>query len=71
MIKMIVAYWYCNDCNNTLFSDLQERFRDTVTLQTSAIYIVYSYLIYLILTFSISFALQKLDPIEICFYNYI
>ena len=48
MIKMIVAYWYCNDCNNTLLSDLQERFRDTVTLQTSAIYIVYSYLIYLI-----------------------
>ena len=48
MIKMIVAYWYCNDCNNTLFSDLQERFRDTVTLQTSAIYIVYSHLIYLI-----------------------
>lgn len=45
MIKMIVAYWYCNDCNNTLFSDLQARFRDTVTLQTSAIYI---YLIYLI-----------------------
>ena len=48
MIKMIVAYWYCNDCNNTLFSALQARLRDTVTLQTSAIYIVYSYLIYLI-----------------------
>ena len=47
MIKRIVAYWYCNDCN-TLFSDLQARFRDTVTLQTSAIYIVYSHLIYLI-----------------------